>query len=108
MADPDREEETRATEEFAIEEPLQLWRQRIGAIIAALKASGATRVLDLGCGEGKLLRALLEDRSFQEIVGMDVSHRSLEIATERLRLEQLVAGAPFRTAWHLAPPAVRA
>jgi len=89
LPDPDREEETRATEEFAIEEPLQLWQQRIGAILAALKASGATRVLDLGCGEGKLLRALLEDRSFQEIVGMDVAHRSLEIATERLRLEQL-------------------
>ena len=89
LPDPDREEETRATEEMAIEEPLQLWQQRIGAIIAALKASGATRVLDLGCGEGKLLRALLEDRSFKEIVGMDVSHRSLEIATERLRLEQL-------------------
>jgi len=89
LSDPDREEETRATEEFAIEEPLQLWQQCIGAIIAALKASGAARVLDLGCGEGKLLRALLEDRSFQEIVGMDVSHRSLEISTERLRLEQL-------------------
>jgi 3' terminal RNA ribose 2'-O-methyltransferase Hen1 len=89
LSDPDREEETRATEESAIEEPLQLWQQRIGAIIAALKASGATRVLDLGCGEGKLLRALLEDRSFQEIVGMDVSHRSLEIATERLHLDQL-------------------
>lgn len=87
--DPDAAEESRSTEECAIEEPLQLWRQRIGAIVAALKAAGAARVVDLGCGEGKLLRALLEDRFFTEILGMDVSHRSLEVAAERLRLEQL-------------------
>ena len=31
------------------------------------------RVIDLGCGEGKLLRRLLDDRQFEEIVGMDVS-----------------------------------
>src|SRR5215467_16351457 len=32
---------------------------------------------------------MLEDRSLQEIVGMDVSYRSLEIASERLHLETL-------------------
>jgi len=46
-------------------------------------------VLDLGCGEGKLLKALLETPSFEEIVGMDVSYRSLERAQERLRLDDL-------------------
>jgi 3' terminal RNA ribose 2'-O-methyltransferase Hen1 len=45
--------------------------------------------VDLGCGEGRLLRILLEDRSFEEIVGMDVSIRSLELARDRLRLERL-------------------
>ena len=35
-------------------------------------------MLDLGCGEGKLLRELLKDKQFEEIVGMDVSIRSLE------------------------------
>jgi 3' terminal RNA ribose 2'-O-methyltransferase Hen1 len=46
-------------------------------------------VLDLGCGEGKLLRLLLAEKQFDQIVGMDVSWRSLEIAQERLRLDQL-------------------
>jgi 3' terminal RNA ribose 2'-O-methyltransferase Hen1 len=46
-------------------------------------------VLDLGCGEGKLLRELLKDKQFEEIVGMDVSIRSLETARERLWLDRL-------------------
>src|SRR5437762_3481619 len=40
-------------------------------------------------GEGNLLRLLLADRQFEEIVGMDVSWRALEIATERLKLDRL-------------------
>ena len=43
-------------------------------------------MLDLGCGEGKLLRELLKDKQFEEIVGMDVSIRSLETARDRLKL----------------------
>jgi 3' terminal RNA ribose 2'-O-methyltransferase Hen1 len=75
--------------EVALEKPLSLNEQRIGAVLAALRASGAARVLDLGCGEGKLLRELLKEKQFQEIVGMDVSIRSLEIASERLKLDRL-------------------
>jgi 3' terminal RNA ribose 2'-O-methyltransferase Hen1 len=57
--------------------------------VAALRASGAHTVLDLGCGEGKLLRELLQDRQFEQIVGMDVSIRSLEMAQKRLKLDRL-------------------
>lgn len=89
--DPDTVEETHAHEEKAIEEKISLQEQRMGAVVAALKSSGAKRLLDLGCGEGKLLRRLLEDKTFEEIVGVDVSHRALEIAHERLHLEQLPA-----------------
>lgn len=46
-------------------------------------------MLDLGCGEGKLLRSLLAERGFDKVVGVDVSHRSLEVAAERLNLERL-------------------
>lgn len=84
--DPDVEEERKAEQEAAIEKPLLLNEVRLNKVVEALKQTGATRVLDLGCGEGKLIRELLKDRQFQEIVGMDVSHRSLEIATERLHL----------------------
>ena len=78
-----------ALEEAVVEERLSLNEQRIGAVIAAIKQSGAKRVLDLGCGEGNLVRALLKVSSFDEIVGLDVSYRVLEIATERLRLERM-------------------
>ena len=87
--DPTASSEAREAEEEALEKPLSLNEQRLGAVVAALRASGAKRVLDLGCGSGKLLRALLKDRQFEEIVGMDVSIASLEIAEPRLRLERL-------------------
>lgn len=87
--DPDGAEEIYSSEETAIEEHIHLDVLRMEAVAAELKNSGARRILDLGCGEGKLLRRLLEDRSFTEIVGMDVSHRALEKAKERLRLERL-------------------
>lgn len=93
------EEEAIATDEdVSIPEPpspesdgeeLNLHQQRLGAVLAALRSSGATRVLDLGCGEGKLLQTLLADTQFTEILGMDVSIRSLEIAHRRLKLDRL-------------------
>ncbi len=89
--DPDleRSEEAQAQEEAEIEQRLSLHEQRLGTVLAVLKNSGAKRVLDLGCGEGRLLQLLLADRTFTEIVGMDVSHRALEIAHERLHLDRL-------------------
>jgi 3' terminal RNA ribose 2'-O-methyltransferase Hen1 len=81
--------EIHAREEEAIEKPISLAEQRTGAVMAALRGSGAKRVLDLGCGEGRLLREILNDKAFAEVVGMDVSHRALEIAARRLRLDDL-------------------
>ena len=79
----------REGQEESLEKPLSLNEQRHGAVLAALRGSGAHTVLDLGCGEGKLLRELLNDRQFEKIVGMDVSIRSLEIAQKRLKVERL-------------------
>ncbi len=87
--DPDATDQAHLHEEEKVEEKISLNEQRLGAVLAALKNSGATRVLDLGCGEGKLLRLLLAEKQFSEIVGMDVSHRVLEIATQRLHVEQM-------------------
>ena len=66
-----------------------LHQQRLDAVYAVLKRSDARRVLDLGCGEGRLLKLLLADASFTEIVGVDVASRSLEVAAERLHLDRL-------------------
>ena len=81
--------EIHAQEEETIEKPISLAEQRTGAVMATLRSSGAKRVVDLGCGEGRLLQELLNDKAFAEVVGMDVSHRALEIAARRLRLEDL-------------------
>jgi 3' terminal RNA ribose 2'-O-methyltransferase Hen1 len=75
--------------EESLEKRISLNEQRLTAVVAALKASGAKRVLDLGCGEGKLLRELLKEKQFEVIAGTDVAFRSLEIAKERLRLDDL-------------------
>jgi 3' terminal RNA ribose 2'-O-methyltransferase Hen1 len=77
-----------APPEEALEKPLSLNDQRLGSVIAALRASDAKRVLDLGCGEAKLIRELLKEKQFEEIVGLDVSIRSLEVAQRRLKLER--------------------
>ncbi|MFF8606294.1 3' terminal RNA ribose 2'-O-methyltransferase Hen1 [Streptomyces sp. NPDC015346] len=78
-------DETTDTEE----KPVPLAEQRRAAILAALRAADATRVLDLGCGQGQLLQELLKDVRFTDIVGVDVSVRALTVAGRRLRLERL-------------------
>jgi 3' terminal RNA ribose 2'-O-methyltransferase Hen1 len=78
-----------ANEAALTEHQWTLHEQRIGAVLSAIQASGARTVLDLGCGEGKLLRHLLADKQFTNILGMDVSIRSLEIAHRRLKLDRL-------------------
>ncbi len=75
--------------EEAEERPTPLAVQRREAILAELRAAGAARVLDLGCGQGQLVAALLKEVRFTEIVGMDVSARALAIAARRLRLDRM-------------------
>ncbi|MGW6474406.1 3' terminal RNA ribose 2'-O-methyltransferase Hen1 [Streptomyces nigra] len=71
------------------EKPAPLAVQRRDAILTALRAAGAARVLDLGCGQGQLVQALLKDPAFTEIVGLDVSVRALTIAGRRLKLDRM-------------------
>jgi len=66
-----------------------LAQQRRSAVIAALKEADAHRIVDLGCGEGALLRELLTDPDFTEIVGVDVSAGELERAARRVNLDRL-------------------
>ncbi len=89
------------TPEKAANGQLALHRLRHEAVLAALRASGARSVLDLGCGDGKLLPSLLADRQFNRIVGLDVSLRSLQFARRRLKLDDRSAHQADRlTLWH--------
>jgi 3' terminal RNA ribose 2'-O-methyltransferase Hen1 len=86
-ADP--ADEPSAKDEAQLEQALSLNEQRLATVLAVLKGSGASRVIDLGCGEGRLLKLLLAERQFTEIVGMDVSYRTLETASDRLHLDRM-------------------
>jgi 3' terminal RNA ribose 2'-O-methyltransferase Hen1 len=63
--------------------------KRLSVVLQELKDLGAKTVVDLGCGEGKLLKMLLKEKQFEKILGMDVSHRTLEKAIQRLDYHDL-------------------
>lgn len=69
--------------------PVPLAQQRRGAVLATVRASGARRVGDLGCGEGVLVSALLAEKSIDRVVAVDVSARTLEHAARRLKLDRM-------------------
>ncbi|MGH3738364.1 MAG: 3' terminal RNA ribose 2'-O-methyltransferase Hen1, partial [Micromonosporaceae bacterium] len=83
----DEPDEVAAAE--AEERRIPLVTHRKTAVLAALEESGASRVLDLGCGSGALLLELKNLRRYAEIVGADVSSMALTIAERRLKLDRL-------------------
>jgi 3' terminal RNA ribose 2'-O-methyltransferase Hen1 len=94
LAALDTELEPRATETdpdsvSAANEPPTLNDVRHHTVRRTIQDAAATTVLDLGCGEGRLLRLLLSDRRFASIVGVDVSVQMLDIARERLNLDRI-------------------
>jgi 3' terminal RNA ribose 2'-O-methyltransferase Hen1 len=78
-----------AAQEIALEKPASLNERRMTKVTELLSAIGVKSVVDLGCGEGRLLSRLLEVKSLDRIVGMDVSLRSLEHASQRLHLDRM-------------------
>jgi 3' terminal RNA ribose 2'-O-methyltransferase Hen1 len=63
--------------------------KRLKVVLEELISSNAKTIVDLGCGEGKLLRMLLKEKQFQKILGIDVSFRELEKANDRLRIQEM-------------------
>ena len=71
------------------DQPAPLSQQRRGAVLAAIRAAGARRVGDFGCGEGALVRDLLADPAIEQVVATDVAARALQVAARKLRLDRM-------------------
>jgi len=78
-----------AEEKAPVEARVRAHDLRLLAVKDVLLETGASTVVDLGCGEGKLVKLLLAEKQFQQILGMDVSYRSLEIAKDKLKVDRL-------------------
>jgi len=87
--DPDTSEQEHTDDEAELEQPIRLNDVRMATVVQVLHESDARRVLDLGSGDGRLLRELLRDKQFEEIVGLDASVRALEIASQRLKFDRM-------------------
>ncbi|MDQ4097817.1 MAG: 3' terminal RNA ribose 2'-O-methyltransferase Hen1 [Actinomycetota bacterium] len=87
--DPDEVQAAHDAEEAAVEERVRLSEQRLAAVVGAIKASGARRVVDLGCGGGKLIQRILRETDVEKVLGVDVSYGALESASRRLHLHTM-------------------
>jgi len=85
------EESEEIAPEVVLEQRIGLHRQRLDRVAEVIAELGATSVIDLGCGEGKLLGLLLKSKSVKRLTGVDVSMQALERADERLHLDRLPA-----------------
>ena len=70
------------------DKPPPLNARRLDAVMSVLKQCSAKTVIDLGCGEGRLLSRLVQDPQFTRIAGMDVSQVALRRASQRLNLDE--------------------
>ncbi|WP_420626970.1 3' terminal RNA ribose 2'-O-methyltransferase Hen1 [Candidatus Poriferisodalis sp.] len=75
--------------EQAAERRISLGEQRHESVLEAVRALGGGKVVDLGCGEGRLLQRLVTEPSVTEVLGVDVSVGALEQAERRLGLDEM-------------------
>ncbi len=90
--EPDEDESASlaGAREVALEKPLSLNEARLEKVVDTIASLGARRVLDVGCGEGRLLARLLRMRpALAAVGGMDVALSVLERARERLRVDRM-------------------
>lgn len=87
--DPDEVEAAHDLEEEVVEKPISLNEHRLASVIGQIEAASARTVVDLGCGAGNLVRRILSDTKVEKVLGVDVSHRALEVAARRLHLDTM-------------------
>ncbi len=87
---PETEDSQEGAEEKQTAEPSRkpsLHEQRHDRIVEWVRKLRSKSVVDLGCGEGRLMRKLVPIHGLDRIVGMDVAYGTLERAERTLRLE---------------------
>jgi 3' terminal RNA ribose 2'-O-methyltransferase Hen1 len=89
LADEENDPPQNDEAENEVEDRLSLNQQRIEAVTQVVSDSGATSLVDLGCGEGKYLREYLKMPGLQRILGMDVSNNTIDIAKNRLHWDDM-------------------
>lgn len=87
LVEPDTPAEAADPPEAETARPLAA--QRREEVMRILRELDVRRVLDLGCGNGLLVRSLLEDPRYTEIVGVEVSAAALRAADRKIGLERL-------------------
>ncbi len=80
---------TGESQEEMVEKGLDLNQTRLNTVVEELITANAESVIDLGCGEGRLMRLLLKEKSIKRITGVDVASQVLEVASDRLHLDNL-------------------
>ena len=89
VQDPQELDEQQERDEKSLERRINLNETRMQAVVETVRELGAKSVVDMGCGEGKLLQYLWKESTLQKILGIDVSYRSLELAQKRLHMDGL-------------------
>lgn len=87
--DPNETGAAHDREEEVVEQPISLNEHRLTSVISQIEAARARTVVDLGCGAGNLVRRILSDTHVDKVLGVDVSHRALEVAAQWLHLDTM-------------------
>ncbi|MCH5158053.1 MAG: 3' terminal RNA ribose 2'-O-methyltransferase Hen1 [Clostridiales bacterium] len=86
-ADESDKAEEETAEEKVVRSPLNALRME--SVKSAVLLSGATSVIDLGCGECRLTALLLNEPQIKKITACDVSVSVLEKGAQRLNIDRM-------------------
>ncbi len=87
--DVEQDERKKATMEESIEQKINLNQQRLDSIADTLNELDVKTIIDLGCGEGKLIKRLIEEKKYTKITGVDVAHSELCRAEKKLKFKDM-------------------
>lgn len=91
-SEPTEEDEEKKDENIPEEvkkRRISLNTQRMEAVKNAVLESGAESVIDLGCGECRLTKILLDEKQIKKVTAADVSVHELEKAKSRLHYDTM-------------------